>query len=260
MKKLYFTLTLIFVFLFSFSQSGLRIAQNSNNQNVGNRLELAQANSENELENSINRPELNQSPFEAVKGKKEDDSKRDAYSRHYINDDGSYTAIIGAGPMHYFNLNNGKWEDIKLDIVATTDPDHKFANITNVFESHFGTHLQNGIINKNCKTKAGAACLSGTAFIYPVKPLKDPVQLVCGNTDTGVFNRNNRMSVFNRNMNFHGSIFFIVPNCILEQVVDHFPYKNAVGIDSCRDSAAKQFDVFLRSHGNKIIYTFLRNS
>lgn len=148
MKKLYFTLTCIFVFLFSFSQSGLRIAQNSNNQNVGNRLELAQANSENELENSINRPELNQSPFEAVKGKKEDDSKRDAYSRHYINDDGSYTAIIGAGPMHYFNLNNGRWEDIKLDIVATTDPDHKFANITNVFESHFGTHLQNGIINK----------------------------------------------------------------------------------------------------------------
>ena len=148
MKKLYFTLTCIFVFLFSFSQSGLRIAQNSNNQNVGNRLELAQANSENELENSINRPELNQSPFDAVKGKKEDESKRDAYSRHYINDDGSYTAIIGAGPMHYFNLNNGKWEDIKLDIVATTDPDHKFANITNVFESHFGTHLQNGIISK----------------------------------------------------------------------------------------------------------------
>lgn len=107
MKKLYFTLTCIFVFLFSFSQSGLRIAQNSNNQNVGNRLELAQANSENELENSINRPELNQSPFDAVKGKKEDESKRDAYSRHYINDDGSYTAIIGAGPMHYFNLNNG---------------------------------------------------------------------------------------------------------------------------------------------------------
>lgn len=148
MKKLYFTLTLIFVFLFSFSQSGLRIAQNSNNQNVGNRLELAQANSENELENSINRPELNQSPFDAVKGKKEDESKRDAYSRHYINDDGSYTAIIGAGPMHYFNLNNGRWEDIKLEIVATTDPDHKFANITNVFESHFGTHLQNGIISK----------------------------------------------------------------------------------------------------------------
>lgn len=108
MKKLYFTLTLIFVFLFSFSQSGLRIAQNSNNQNVGNRLELAQANSENELENSINRPELNQSPFDAVKGKKEDESKRDAYSRHYINDDGSYTAIIGAGPINSYKRR--KWQ------------------------------------------------------------------------------------------------------------------------------------------------------
>ncbi len=108
MKKLYFTLTCIFVFLFSFSQSGLRIAQNSNNQNVGNRLELAQANSENELENSINRPELNQSPFDAVKGKKEDESKRDAYSRHYINDDGSYTAIIGAGPINSYKRR--KWQ------------------------------------------------------------------------------------------------------------------------------------------------------
>lgn len=66
MKKLYFTLTCIFVFLFSFSQSGLRIAQNSNNQSVNNRTELAQASSESELENPINQTE-NQSPFEAVK-------------------------------------------------------------------------------------------------------------------------------------------------------------------------------------------------
>lgn len=108
MKKLYFTLTCIFVFLFSFSQSGLRIAQNSNNQSVNNRTELAQASPENELENSINRPELNQSPFDAVKGKKEDESKRDAYSRHYINDDGSYTAIIGAGPINSYKRR--KWQ------------------------------------------------------------------------------------------------------------------------------------------------------
>ena len=107
MKKLYFTLTCIFVFVFSFSQSGLRIAQNSNNQSVNNRTELAQASSESELENPINQTE-NQSPFEAVKGKKEDDSKRDAYSRHYINDDGSYTAIIGAGPINSYKRR--KWQ------------------------------------------------------------------------------------------------------------------------------------------------------
>src|SRR5690554_1233468 len=52
-----------------------------------------------------------ESPLEALKNKKEDLSKRDISSKHFINDDGSYTALIGGGPIHYDN--NGTWEDIK---------------------------------------------------------------------------------------------------------------------------------------------------
>src|SRR5690554_2618373 len=50
------------------------------------------------------------SPFDAVKGKKEDLSKRDEFSKHYINEDGSYTALIGAGSIHY--EKDGQFLDI----------------------------------------------------------------------------------------------------------------------------------------------------
>lgn len=143
MKKLFFTLTLIFVFLFSFSQSGLRIAQNSNNQSVNNRTELAQANSENELENPINRPELNQSPFNAVRGKKEIPSKRDQYSKTYQNEDGSFTALIGAGPIHYDN--NGVWEDIDTKIIPNGNENFPYKNTTNLFSSYYGATAHKGI-------------------------------------------------------------------------------------------------------------------
>src|SRR5690606_23146888 len=36
-----------------------------------------------------------ESPLEALKGKKEDLSKRDMSSKHFINDDGTYTALVG---------------------------------------------------------------------------------------------------------------------------------------------------------------------
>ena len=35
----------------------------------------------------------NSSPFDAVKGLREDMNKRDAFSKHYINEDGSFTAL-----------------------------------------------------------------------------------------------------------------------------------------------------------------------
>lgn len=35
----------------------------------------------------------NSSPFDAVKGLREDMNKKDAFSKHYINEDGSFTAF-----------------------------------------------------------------------------------------------------------------------------------------------------------------------
>lgn len=87
-----------------------------------------------------------QSPFEALKGKREDKSKRDAFSKHYINEDGSFTALIGAGPIHY--EKNGIWEDIDHKITPNLEVNYPYANTTNLFESYFGSTTQMGVKNK----------------------------------------------------------------------------------------------------------------
>lgn len=88
----------------------------------------------------------NQSPFEAVKGKREDLKKRDLYSKHYINGDGSFTALIGAGPIHY--EKNGQFLDINHTIEPQMDVQFPYANTTNLFSSHFGATAHTGVKNK----------------------------------------------------------------------------------------------------------------
>src|SRR5690606_5668259 len=90
----------------------------------------------------IHNPE-NQSPFDAVKGLKEDLSKRDAFSKHYINEDGSFTALIGAGPIHY--ERNGQFLDIDHTITQSSTMNFPFANTTNLMESYFGATVEYGV-------------------------------------------------------------------------------------------------------------------
>ena len=89
------------------------------------------------------------SPFDAVKGKKEDTSKRDAYSKHFDNGDGSFTAIIGSGPVHY--EKNGQFLDINHNIVPQMDATYPYVNTTNLFESYFGATSHTGIKNKTAE-------------------------------------------------------------------------------------------------------------
>lgn len=86
------------------------------------------------------------SPFDAVKGKKEDQSKRDAFSKHYINEDGSFTALIGAGPIHY--ERNGQFLDIDHTITQSSTMNFPFANTTNLMESYFGATVEYGVKSK----------------------------------------------------------------------------------------------------------------
>src|SRR5690625_2534712 len=74
----------------------------------------------------------NSSPFDAVKGLREDMNKRDAFSKHYINEDGSFTALIGAGPIHY--ERNGQFLDIDHTITQSSTMTFPFANTTNLME------------------------------------------------------------------------------------------------------------------------------
>lgn len=45
--------------------------------------------------------------------------KRDRFSKHYLNDDGSYTAEISKNSVHYQD-KDGKWQDISNRIVSAT--------------------------------------------------------------------------------------------------------------------------------------------
>lgn len=91
----------------------------------------------------------NQSPFESVKGKREDVSKRDAFSKTYQNEDGSYTALIGAGPIHY--EKNGQFLDIDHKVVSNPDANFPFANTANLFESYFGANAHKGVKSKTAE-------------------------------------------------------------------------------------------------------------
>lgn len=91
------------------------------------------------------------SPIALMKGKVEDQSRRDASSKHFKNADGSYTALIGVTPLHYKKA--GKWEDIDTKITKTTSGEYSYSNTTNLMESYFGGSAQQGILSK---TKEGA--------------------------------------------------------------------------------------------------------
>ncbi len=70
--------------------------------------------------------------------------KRDATTRHYLNNNGSITAVSTAGPSHY--LKGGLWHTILNDIL----PDNKFAGygyacVNNSFQTYYNNNLANGI-------------------------------------------------------------------------------------------------------------------
>lgn len=85
------------------------------------------------------------SPFEMMKGKVEDVSKRTADSKHFKNPDGSFTSIIYSGALHY--EKDGKWSDINTSITNSNEANYKFVNLTNLMESHFGSNSAEGILS-----------------------------------------------------------------------------------------------------------------
>ena len=139
---------MILTFVFStqgFAQSlKTQRGQNPTQSNT----QLAQSNTH-FSENKPNEASDNVSPFDAVKGKREDKTKRDAFSKHYINEDGSFTALIGAGPIHF--EKNGQFLDIDHTITSNFDSHYNYSNTTNLLESYFGATAQVGIKNKTAE-------------------------------------------------------------------------------------------------------------
>ena len=88
-------------------------------------------------------------PFASSKSKEEDISKRNIFSKHFRNEDGSHTAIIGISPIHY--EKNGAFLEIDHQILSNPDFKYPQANTTNLFESYYGATSQDGIKNKTAE-------------------------------------------------------------------------------------------------------------
>ena len=86
--------------------------------------------------------------FDGYNPNKEVISKRDMNSKHFRNDDGSYTAVISLGSVHYKD-ENGLWQEIDNRITETgNDPAYKFCNEANSFKNYFPADLKS---NKGVK-------------------------------------------------------------------------------------------------------------
>ena len=139
-----FTFIILF---FSSEVSAQRLEFNTTTTQNAQSSGLTQANDLSVNDNP--RASDNASPFDAVKGKREDKSKRDAFSKHYINEDGSFTALICAGPIHY--EKNGQFLDIDHTISGNFDTNYPYANTSNLFESYFGATSHSGVKNKTAE-------------------------------------------------------------------------------------------------------------
>lgn len=72
---------------------------------------------------------------------------RDIATKQFKNPDGSFTAIITAGPIHY--LENGKWKEILIDIeknVSKLHPDYAFATVQAAGKRFYPSYSNKGLL------------------------------------------------------------------------------------------------------------------
>jgi len=86
------------------------------------------------------------SPFEQFRDSEEVISKRDAFSKTFVNGNGGYTGVISAVPIHY--EKNGQYLDIDQRILHNPSSNFSLSNTANIFESYFGTDSHTGVKNK----------------------------------------------------------------------------------------------------------------
>jgi hypothetical protein len=81
-------------------------------------------------------------------GRQEDISKRDLYAKHFVNDNGSFTAIVSASPLHY--EENGQYHNIDGSITPNTTgafQSYAYANTTNLMKTYFSEIASNGLLS-----------------------------------------------------------------------------------------------------------------
>ncbi|OFY27839.1 MAG: hypothetical protein A2275_09300 [Bacteroidetes bacterium RIFOXYA12_FULL_35_11] len=88
--------------------------------------------------------------FKGYEREKEDLSLRNAYSKHFKNEDGSNTAVVSTAPIHYKAID-GNWADISTEIITNTSntfTDYKYYTPYNSFSCYFSESTQGGFLMK----------------------------------------------------------------------------------------------------------------
>lgn len=95
-------------------------------------------------------------------------AKRDLFAKHFLNEDGSYSAAIASGPIHY--QKDGLFSNIDNTIHPFSSTIYTYANKENLMESYFGATAHKGIKNK---TKEGEVSeFLNTTMYWEVAGLK----------------------------------------------------------------------------------------
>ena len=70
-------------------------------------------------------------------------SKRTAYSREFLNPDGTFTMEVTSRPMNFKN-KRGQWEAIDNQLTPANQPGYDYINKANAFEVFFARNNQSG--------------------------------------------------------------------------------------------------------------------
>jgi hypothetical protein len=117
--------------------------------------------------------------------------KRDANSKHFLNADGTITALLAAGDFHYWEDN--RWKTIFHSIVKTSTG---FENVTNSFKTTF-PELSSGSITTQLPNSAGVIRdMINMRMYYEVNGNAVQIQNILPKTGTSDFNELNYNGIY----------------------------------------------------------------
>lgn len=86
---------------------------------------------------------------------------RTATSRTVVNADGTLTASLFTGPIHYLDAA-GAWQPIRSDLVPSDLPGYAWRNQANAFEAHFADRMQERFVRFEIAGEAFTLSMLGT--------------------------------------------------------------------------------------------------
>ncbi|MCZ2392760.1 MAG: T9SS type A sorting domain-containing protein [Chitinophagales bacterium] len=135
-------------------------------------------------------------PFAQFNPRHEAIEKRSETTKIFNNQDGTFSALITAGPIHY--LEEGKWKTISNQIIKIQNEQYPFANIHNQIKTYYG-NLNTGvsIMNPNKEMVLSYQARKMSLFSADKKKLKEINTY--DNITPNISNENNNIIIYQLN-------------------------------------------------------------